>query len=57
MRGHHLFPGVIWFVYIVSYKYELGSSKNLAEKLEKFCMEDEKKILNVKVNFKKKIVK
>ena len=40
-----------------SYKYELGSSKNLAEKLEKFCMEDEKKILNVKVNFKKKIVK
>ena len=42
---------------INSYKYELGSSKNLAEKLEKFCMEDEKKILNVKVNFKKKIVK
>ena len=40
-----------------SYKYELGSSKNLAEKLEKFCMEDEKKILNFKVNFKKKIVK
>ena len=40
-----------------SYKYELGSSKNLAEKLEKFCMEDEKKILNVRVNFKKKIVK
>ena len=40
-----------------SYKYELGSFKNLAEKLEKFCMEDEKKIFNIKVNFKKKIVK
>ena len=40
-----------------SYKYELGNSKNLAEKLEKFYMEDEKKIFNVKVNFKKKIVK
>ena len=40
-----------------SYRYELGDFKNLAEKLEKFCTEDEKKILNVKVNFKKKIVK
>ena len=40
-----------------SFKYNLGNSLNLAEKLEKFCKTDEKDLFKMKVNFKKKIVK
>ena len=40
-----------------SFKYNLGNSSNLAEKLEKFCETDKKDLFRMNVNFKKKIVK
>lgn len=40
-----------------SFKYDLGNPNDLAEKLAKFCEQNEKDLFRLKVNFKKNIVK